>query len=67
VAVRPERRSEEEIRREIAAERQQLADSITDLRASVAAMKRPAVRAAGLVAAGVAAMVALRIARAFRS
>ena len=62
-----ERRSEEQIRREIAAERQQLADSIADLRASVAAKKRPAVRAAGLVAAGAAALVALKIARAFRS
>lgn len=62
-----ERRSEEQIRREIAVERQQLADSIADLRASVRAKKRPAVRAVGVAAAGVAALVALRIVRAFRS
>jgi hypothetical protein len=65
--VPPERRSEEQIRLEIAAERRQLADSIDDLRASVAAKKRPAVRAAAVVAAAAAGLVALKVARAFRS
>jgi hypothetical protein len=57
----------DEIRGEIAVERQQLADSIADLRLGIEAMKRPAVRIAGAVVVGAAALVALRIARAFRS
>ena len=44
-------RTEEEIRSEIATERQQLADALADLRKSVAAKRRPAVFAlAGLAA-----------------
>jgi len=60
------RRSEEEIRSELAAERQRLVESVADLRASVEAKKRPAARAAGTVAAGAAALLALKIARAIR-
>ena len=61
-----EGRSEEEIRRDLAAERQRLADSVADLRASVEAKKRPAARAAGAVAAGLAAVAALKVVRAIR-
>ena len=60
------RRSEEEIRGELAVERQRLVESVADLRASVEAKKRPAARAAGAVAAGAAALLALKIARAIR-
>lgn len=60
------RRSEEQIRQEIAAERDQLQAAIGDLRASVEAKKRPAARAAAAVAAGMAALVALKVVRAFR-
>ena len=61
-----DRRTEDEIRRDIAAEREQLAGSLADLRAGVDAKKRPVSRAASAVAAGIAALVALKVARAFR-
>lgn len=60
------RRSEEEIRTELAAERQRLVESVADLRASVEAKKRPAARAAGAIAAGAAALLALKIGRALK-
>lgn len=60
------RRSEEEIRRELAAERQRLVESVADLRASVEAKKRPGARAAGALAAGAAALLALKLGRAIR-
>jgi hypothetical protein len=66
VPAEPGPRTEEEIRREIAAEREQLAGSLADLRASVEAKKRPVSRAAGAVAAGVAALVALKLVRLIR-
>ncbi len=56
-------RTDVEIRREIAAEREQLADALTDLRASVAAKRRPAAVVVGVLVAGIAAVVALRVAR----
>jgi hypothetical protein len=64
--VPPDARTEEAIRRDIAAEREQLAGSLADLRASVEAKKRPATRAAGAVAAGIAALVALKVGRMLR-
>ncbi len=60
------RRSEEEIRSELATERQRLAESVADLRASVEAKKRPAARAAGAIAAGAAALLALKVGRALK-
>lgn len=59
-----ERRSDEEIRREIASERAALADALGDLRASVDAKRRPAALAVGAL---IAAVVALRVARRLRS
>ena len=60
------RRSEEEIRLELAAERQRLVESVADLRASVEAKKRPVARAAGAVAAGAAVLLALKLGRAIK-
>jgi hypothetical protein len=60
------RRSEEEIRSELAAERQRLVESFADLRASVEAKKRPAARAAGAIAAGAVALLALKVGRALK-
>ncbi len=60
------RRSEEEIRSELAAERQRLVESFADLRASVEAKKRPATRAAGAIAAGAVALLALKVGRALK-
>ncbi len=58
-----ERRSEEEIRRELAAEREQLTAALDDLRAGVDAKRTPAARAAKAAAAAVATIVAFRLAR----
>ena len=51
-----DRRTEEEIRSEIATERQQLADALADLRKGVAAKRRPAV----LALTGLAALLTAR-------
>lgn len=61
-----ERRTEEEIRREIVAERNQLAGALADLREGIDEKRRPAVAAVGALAAGLAAMAALKIVRRLR-
>ncbi len=61
-----ERRTEEEIRREIAAERDQLADALANLREGIDDKRRPAVAVVGALAAGIAAMAALKIVRRLR-
>lgn len=61
--MQDERRTEEEIRRELAAERQQLADALADLREGIAAKRRPAVLALSGLAAGLAVAVAVRVLR----
>jgi hypothetical protein len=61
--VQDERRTEEEIRRELAAERQQLADALTDLREGIAAKRKPAVLALAGLAAVLAVAVAVRVVR----
>jgi hypothetical protein len=61
--VPTERRTAEEIRSEIASEREQLATALEDLRRSLHERSRLAGAAA---AAGLAAAAALRIARRFR-
>ena len=58
-----ERRSEEEIRRQIAVEREQLTAALDDLRVGVDAKRRPAARAAKAAAAALAAIVAVRLVR----
>ena len=58
-----DRRTEEEIRSEIATERQQLADALADLRKGVAAKRRPAVLALTGLALVVTAAVAVRVVR----
>ncbi len=61
-----ERRTEEEIRREIAAERDQLAAALANLRAGIDEKRRPAVAAVGALVAGLAAMAALKVVRRLR-
>ena len=51
-------RTEEEIRREIATERQHLTDALADLREGIAAKRRPA----GLALTGLAALLAVGVA-----
>ena len=58
-----ERRSEEAIRREIASEREQLADAVKSLRAGIEAKRRPAALAGAALAAGVAVAAAFRVVR----
>lgn len=57
------RRPEDEIRREIAAERAQLVDALADLRTGMAQKRRLAAGVAAALAAGLAAAVAVEIAR----
>lgn len=64
--VTDERRSEEEIRREIESERDQLADALSDLKAGIDEKRKPAARAGGAIAAGLALVTALRLVRRFR-
>lgn len=59
----PEPRSEEEIRREIAAERAELAQAVTTLRADVRAKRRPLGRAAVVLSAALGALLVRRVAR----
>ena len=58
-----DRRTEEEIRSEIATERQQLADALADLRKGIAAKRRPAVLALAGLAVALAVAVAVRVLR----
>jgi len=60
------RRTQEEIIQEIAAEREDLADALADLREGVAAKRTAASVAGGVVAAALTALVAVKIARSLR-
>lgn len=60
-------RTEEEIRREIASEREQLAEALADLRVGLGAKRRVAAAVAGTVAVGLAALTGLRLVRRLRS
>jgi len=64
--VPAERRTIEEIRGEIASERQQLERALADLRKGLEAKRKPAKRVAGSLAAGLAALVTVKAARRFR-
>ena len=58
-----DRRTEEEIRNEIATERQQLADALADLRKGIGAKRRPAVIALAGLAALLVVAVAVKVLR----
>lgn len=60
-------RSEAQIRAEIAAEREQLAEALADLRQGLSGKRRIAALAGGAAATGLATAVALKLIRAFRS
>ena len=62
-----ERRTELDIRRELATEREQLAAALADLRAGIAEKRRFAAVVGGALAAGVAAATALAVVRRLRS
>jgi hypothetical protein len=61
--VPSDHRTEEEIRREITTEREQLADALADLREGIDAKRRPAVVVGGVLAAALAAAVAIKVVR----
>ncbi len=61
-----EKRDDEAIRREIAAEREQLVEALADLRAGVAAKRRPATIVGAALAALLVTAVAARIFRFLR-
>lgn len=56
-----ERRPQGEIRRDIASEREQLADALADLRESIDAKRRPAAMVGGALLAAAAAAAGLAI------
>ena len=58
-----DRRPEEEIRREITTEREQLADALADLRKSIDAKRRPAAVAGGALAAALVTVAAVKALR----
>ena len=62
-----ERRTEADIRREIAAERAELAAALGDLRAGVQSKRRAVAVVGGALATGLAAVTALRVVRRFKS
>lgn len=62
-----ERRTEEEIRRDITTEREHLAEALADLRDGIHAKRRPAAVVGGALAAGLAAAAAAKIARRIKS
>lgn len=61
-----ERRGTKEIRAEMAAEREQLADALAELRETVVEKRRAAGTAGGAAALALAAVTALRVVRRFR-
>lgn len=61
--VASERRTDADIRADIASEREQLVRALTDLREDVAAKRKPATLVGGLVVAGIALAVLRAIAR----
>ena len=58
-----DRRTELEIRSEIALERERLVEAVADLRAGIGAKRRSATIAAAVLAAGLAARTALKVVR----
>jgi hypothetical protein len=65
--VPAEHRSEEQIQGEITTEREQLVSAMADLRDDLDAQRRTAEIVGGAVAAGIAALAALKAIRHFRS
>lgn len=61
-----ERRGIPEIRAELASEREQLAAALADLRRAFEAKRKPAARAGGLLATGLAALVTAKAVRRVR-
>jgi hypothetical protein len=61
--VATERRTDEQIRGEIAAERDELIAAVGDLRAGVAGKRRAATAVAGVLAAAAAALTAVKLGR----
>lgn len=59
----PADRTEEQIRRDLAAERERLTGALADLRAGIDAKRRPVALAGAALAAGVAAAAAVRVVR----
>lgn len=57
------RRTDDEIRAEIASERRQLVDAVADLRGAIDEKRRPVAVVAGAVATGLVAVAALRVVR----
>ena len=57
------RRTDGEIRAEIASERRQLVDAVADLRGAIDEKRRPAAVVVGAVATGLVAVAALRVLR----
>lgn len=58
-----DRRAEEEIRREIATERDELADALADLREGIYEKRRLAAVVGGALVAGLAATAAVKVVR----
>jgi hypothetical protein len=61
--VPSERRSQEEIRREIALERDRLAEALDDVREGIASKRRAAVAVGGTIVAVLGVVAATRLAR----
>ena len=66
MATEPKRRTDEDIKRELASEREQLASALGDLQAAVKGKRRVAIAGAGALATAVAARAALKITRRLR-
>jgi len=64
--VQAERRTIEEIRGEIASEREQLEHALVDLRRGIDRKRKPAVALGSLLAAGLATALAVKVARRIR-
>jgi hypothetical protein len=62
-----DRRTDEDILREITAEREQLAAALADLREGIDAKRRFATIVGGALATGLAAVAAFKVARRFKS
>jgi hypothetical protein len=61
--VPSDHRTEEEIRREITAEREQLADALADLREGIDAKRKPVTVISSVLAAALAAAMAIKVVR----
>jgi hypothetical protein len=64
--VPAERRTDQDIRGEIATEREQLVEAVADLRRSIDDKRKPAAVVGGVLAAAVTAGVLVKIAQRFR-